>query len=72
MAYEREDFENAANGVIAAPVAEDARVSVRQAARQRIPLDGADAQALEGALAQAEKEVTALTQQVEQLKREKS
>jgi len=36
------------------------RPTVREACRQRMPLDGADAQALEGALTQVEREKAAL------------
>lgn len=43
------------------PLAEPVTLTVRRAARMRSPLDGADAQALEGALQHAEREIARLT-----------
>jgi hypothetical protein len=45
------------------------RPTVREAARRRYPLDGADAQALEGALQQAERDVAKLRDEVERLRK---
>lgn len=45
-------------------------MTVREACRKRRPLDGADAQALEGALTQAEEEIAALRAENEKLKQD--
>lgn len=44
-------------------------ISAREAARRRMPLDGADAQALEGALTLTERERDALKEELEKLHR---
>ena len=44
-------------------------ITVREAARKRNPLSGADAQALEGALSQTERELTALREERDGLRK---
>lgn len=45
-------------------------LTTREAARRRVPLDGADAQALEGSLSQVERELAAATARAEAAERE--
>ena len=56
------------DAALAEPVDADHALTVREACRRRMPLDGVDAQALEGALALTERERDEARAEVERLK----
>jgi hypothetical protein len=58
------------NGVPKCNVCDRLLISVREACRRRIPLDGVDAECLEHALTQTEQELSALRRELNQVKSE--